>query len=141
PNSVRVARFIGQGSVPTVECRSGRATLLGPAVPLDGADGPEGLRQAMFRPADLAVVAPDEAGALRGSVTSSLSRGGPWEARIDSPGLDEPFLVHTNAAVRVGDAIGLKLRGGWLLPQASPVTAARAPHRAAAAAPEGPAAP
>jgi iron(III) transport system ATP-binding protein len=118
PNSARVARFIGQGAVQRVEFRSGRATLAGKAVPLSGASGPEGARQAMFRPADLAVIAPGEAGGLQGSVISSLYRGGHWEARIAVPGLDEPFLVHTDTAVRVGDALGLKVRGGWLLPDA-----------------------
>jgi len=118
PNSVRVARFIGQGAVQPVEFQSQRATLLGQPVPLDGATGADGARMAMFRPADLSTVAPGEGADLQGSVISALYRGGHWEARIAVPGLDEPFLIHTGSAVRVGEKLGLQVRGGWLLPVA-----------------------
>lgn len=116
PNSARVGRFIGQGAVQTVEVRSGGARLAGKAVDLKGIGGAQGRRQAMFRPADLAIVSPSEAESLRGGVTSALYRGGHWEARVAVPGLDEPFLVHANALVRAGDTLSLKVRGGWLLP-------------------------
>ncbi len=118
PNSARVARFIGQGAVQTVEFRSGRATLAGNEVQLAGATGPEGVRQAIFRPADLAIVAPGQAAGPEGFVTSALYRGGHWEVRVAVPGLDEPFLVHADAAVRVGEGLGLQVRGGWMLPAA-----------------------
>jgi iron(III) transport system ATP-binding protein len=104
--------------VQTVEVRDGRTTLAGHAVTLAGSTGPGGVRQAMFRPADLAIVAPGEGAGLQGRVTSALYRGGHWEARVALPGLDEPFLVHADAPLRVGDELALRLRGGWLLPEA-----------------------
>lgn len=118
PNSETVARFIGQGAVQTVELREGRVMLLDQEVPLRGAFGPDGARRVMIRPADLAVVAPGDGANLRGHVISALYRGGHWEARIAVPGLEEPFLIHADAPVRIGEAIGLRLRGGWLLPAA-----------------------
>ena len=61
--------------------------------------------------------APAGDGGLQGRVISALYRGGHWEARVAVPGLDEPFLVHAEAPLRVGDALGVRLRGGWLLPE------------------------
>jgi len=116
PNSETVARFIGQGAVQTVELRDGRAMLLEHEVPLRGAFGAKGLRRAMIRPADLAIVAPGDGANLPGQVISALYRGGHWEARVAVAGLEEPFLVHAETPVRTGEALGLQLRGGWLLP-------------------------
>ena len=117
PNSARVARFIGQGAVQPVEVRSGRATLAGHTVAVAGIVGTEGARQAMFRPADLEIVAPAGDSGLQGRVASALYRGGHWEARVAVPGLEEPFVVHAAAPLRVGEDLGLRPRGGWLLPQ------------------------
>lgn len=116
PNSEAVARFIGQGAVQPVDLRKGVARLLGHDVTLAGQGGPDGARRAMFRPADLAVVAPDDGAALQGRVVSALYRGGHWEARVAVQGLDAAFLVHTSEPVRAGAPLGLRLRGGWLLP-------------------------
>lgn len=116
PNSEKVARFIGQGAVQTVELRNGRAMLLGHEVPLARELGPDGARQAVVRPADLTIVAPGGDAVLRGHVTSALYRGGHWEASVAVPELPEPFLIHSAAPLRVGETLGLQLRGGWLLP-------------------------
>ncbi|MEM7669042.1 MAG: hypothetical protein AAF317_07795 [Pseudomonadota bacterium] len=117
PNSAQVARFIGQGAVQPVAFRDGRATLAGHGVELAGTGGAAGMRRAMFRPADISIVGQNEVGALTGKATSALYRGGHWEARIAVPDLDEPFLVHAQAAVRAGEVLSLRVNGGWLLPE------------------------
>lgn len=116
PNSARVARFIGQGVVQPVELRDGRATLAGHPIPLHGPD--DGARQAMFRPADLALVSASEAGAIPGQVTAALYRGGYWEAQIAVQGLEETFPIHANAPIRAGENIAFRVQGGWLIPSA-----------------------
>lgn len=117
PNSVRVARFIGQGAVQPVEIRSGQARLAGQSVALAGITMAEGAAQALFRPTELEIAAPTSDGCLPGTVSSALYRGGHWEARVTVPGLAEPFVVQADTPLRLGDRIGLRLRSGWVLPE------------------------
>jgi len=116
PNSERVARFIGQGAVQRVHVAQGQASLLGRAVALRGIGGNDGAGHAVFRPSDLSITSPDTDGALPGRVHSALYRGGHWEGRIAVEGLEEPFLVHASHPLRAGQAVALRIGGGWLLP-------------------------
>lgn len=114
PASRAVARFIGQGAIQPVTLRDGRADLLGCVVQLRGAEGANGPRDALFRPADLAVVAPEDGLAAR--VLSVLYRGGHWETKLAVQGLPEPFVLHLSRPVQSGEALGLRVLGGWMLP-------------------------
>ena len=116
PSCVAVARFIGQGAIQPVDLRGGVAHLAGCAVAVRGAEGADGPRMALFRPADLRVTDPGAEGALAGRVTAALYRGGVWEAKLAIDGLPEPFVVHLPRPVRQGEAVGLQIAGGWLLP-------------------------
>jgi iron(III) transport system ATP-binding protein len=114
PASAAVARFIGQGAIQPVMLRGGAAELAGQPVRLRGAEGVEGARAALFRPADLAVGAPGKGLAAR--VLSTLYRGGVWEAKLVVEGLPAPFVVHLPGPERAGEALGLRVIGGWVLP-------------------------
>jgi iron(III) transport system ATP-binding protein len=116
PASPEVARFIGQGAVQPVDLQGGVARLAGRPVPLRGTGGAEGARQALFRPSDLAVLDVATEDALQGRVTSVLYRGGQWEARVAVDGLAAPFTVQLPRSIRAGEALGLRVNGGWLLP-------------------------
>ena len=114
PASAAVARFIGHGAIQPVTIRDGRAMLAGQALGLRGCAAGEGPREALFRPADLAVVAPGDG--LSARVQSALYRGGHWEAKLAVAGLRDPFVVHLSHPVRSGEALGLQVLGGWVLP-------------------------
>jgi iron(III) transport system ATP-binding protein len=117
PACAAVARFIGQGVIQPVEIRGGAARLAGHAVTLRGiAAAGDGAREALLRPADLAVVAPESAGSLPARVASALYRGGQWEAKLVVDGLPAPCVAHLPRPVRAGEALGLRVLGGWLLP-------------------------
>ncbi|PWK57953.1 ABC transporter ATP-binding protein [Roseicyclus mahoneyensis] len=114
PASAAVARFIGQGAIQPVLIRGGVAELAGQPVRLRGAEGPDGAREALFRPADLAVGASGDG--LPARVLSALYRGGLWEAKLAVEGLPAPCVVHLPGPVRAGEALGLRVLGGWVLP-------------------------
>jgi len=116
PASAQVARFIGQGAIQPLEMRAGVAHLAGRPVSLRGTVAAPGTQMALFRPADLAVDLPDADGGMPGRVVSALYRGGLWEARVAVEGLTEPFVVHLTGPARTGDRLGLRVLGGWLLP-------------------------
>jgi len=113
PVSAEVARFIGQGVVQPVEVTSDGARLAGRPVALRGHSGPPGSRQALFRPADLAVDAGNDA--IPGRIVTAIYRGGHWEAQVEVEGLPLPFVVHLPAPARSGETLGLRVLGGWLL--------------------------
>ncbi len=117
PASAEVARFIGEGAVQPVELRAGLAHLRGRPIALQGLSGPEGAREALLRPSDIAMTSPDEDDALAGVVRSALYRGGHWEAKVSADGLEAPFAIQTPRRIRPGEAVGLRLLGGWLLPE------------------------
>ncbi|MBY4893516.1 ABC transporter ATP-binding protein [Rhodobacteraceae bacterium N5(2021)] len=134
PASEEIARFIGQGVVLPVEIAQGTALIAGQRVFLRVLNGAEtGPRSAMLRPSDITATDPGAEGAVAGRTLSVLYRGGLWEALVAVEGLAEPLPVHLNRPARAGEAIGLRLTGGWLLPEAA--MAAKAPRRAAASAP------
>jgi iron(III) transport system ATP-binding protein len=114
PASAAVARFIGQGAIQPVEIRGRTARLRGLPVQLRGADGVEGPREALFRPTDLEIAAPGDG--LPARVLSALYRGGLWEAKLAVEGLTAPFVAHLPGPVTAGEALGLRLPGGWVLP-------------------------
>jgi len=116
PATVDVANFIGQGVVQPVDVRNGQAFHAGRTVSLRGMDGVDGTRRALFRPSDLVAESPDGADLLPAQVVSAVYRGGLWEAKVRVDGLDAPFAVHLAHMARPGEALSLRLLGGWLLP-------------------------
>nr|WP_211201611.1 ABC transporter ATP-binding protein [Rhodobacter sp. NTK016B] len=116
PQSAAVARFIGQGAVLPVEYRQGRVFLLGRPVSMRGLGGPEGPREALFRPADLVPGAEGLPECLDGRIVSALYRGGHWEAKVAVAEDQPPLTLHLLQKVRAGEALSLAVRGGWLLP-------------------------
>jgi iron(III) transport system ATP-binding protein len=114
PASAAVARFIGQGAIQPVTLRAGIAELAGQQIRLRGAEGLVGAHGALFRPADLAVVAPEDG--LQARILSALYRGGLWEAKLAVQGLPAPFVVHLAGPARAGEIVGLRVLGGWVLP-------------------------
>lgn len=122
PACAAVAEFIGHGVVQPVAVQSGRATLAGRPVAVrgpdapDGPDGPDGPRRALFRPADLVAGPAGAPDALPGRILAVLYRGGVWDAKVAVDGLDAPFAVQLEQPVRPGDALSIRVLGGWLLP-------------------------
>jgi len=116
PSCAAVARFIGQGAIQPVEARGGAVHLAGRRVAVRGAGDADGPQAALFRPVDLVICAPGAKGALAGHVTSALYRGGLWEAKLAVEGLPDPFVVHLARRVQPGEALGVRVMGGWLLP-------------------------
>jgi iron(III) transport system ATP-binding protein len=137
PASAEVARFIGQGVVQPVEVAAEGALVAGQPVHLRGLGGRHGPREALFRPADVAV---DADGALQGAIVSAIYRGGHWEAQVEVGGLPLPFSLHLRSRARPGEALRLRILGGWLLPHRD-VTRATEPHPAATAVQARPKAP
>lgn len=113
PACAAVARFIGQGAIQPVTIQRGVAALAGYSVRLGGAEGLDGAHEALFRPRDLAIVAPEDG--LPARVLSALYRGGVWEAKVAVEGLSAPFVVQLPGPVCAGEALGLRVFGGWVL--------------------------
>ncbi|QPH55764.1 ABC transporter ATP-binding protein [Pontivivens ytuae] len=111
PANAAVARFIGHGAVQPVSVEGGAVRLAGHPVKLRGNGG----THALFRPADLSVTDPD-ATTLSATVESVLYRGGHWEGTARVEGLSEPFQLHLDRPVEVGERLGLMINGGWILP-------------------------
>jgi iron(III) transport system ATP-binding protein len=114
PSCAAVARFIGQGAIQPVTIQDDLAELAGQPVHLRGAEKVQGAHQALFRPSDLAVVKPGAG--LSARVISALYRGGMWETKLSVAGLPEAFVAHLPAPTQSGDAVGLRVLGGWVLP-------------------------
>lgn len=116
PDTVDVARFIGQGAIQPARLRDGRAVLGEVSVPVrakdDHGDGPA---QILFRPRDVRLAQGGET-TLPGVVSGSYYRGGAWEAQVKVNGLPEPFEISDRAPLSPGQAVGLELTGGWVIP-------------------------
>ncbi|APX11964.1 ABC transporter ATP-binding protein [Tateyamaria omphalii] len=108
PANARVARFIGRGAIVGADVSGREARILGQTVPVEGAGG----HMVFVRPRN---VTPDPDGA-RMTIRTISYRGGHWEAvAFDTEAqievmLDLPYSAH------VGDEIGLRFTGGWVLP-------------------------
>lgn len=113
PASAAVARFIGQGVVQPVEVEADGVHLAGQRVELRGLGGPQGPREALFRPSDVAV---NPAGGFSGRVAAATYRGGHWEAQVEVAGLPASFVLHLPQRADPGDVLTFGLNGGWLLP-------------------------
>jgi iron(III) transport system ATP-binding protein len=117
PADDHVARFIGRSAIVpvTVEAvANGVAqTRLGPSlVPLACAStAATGAGRAVIRPEDVIV---EEAG-MPATVAHVSYRGGVWEATLDA-GLPEPLPVASRRRLTLGEAVPVRLNGGWLLP-------------------------
>jgi iron(III) transport system ATP-binding protein len=111
PRCEMVARFIGRGALLRAEVAGGVARIGGQEVPVAGEGG--GARLILFRPADVTLAE----GGLAARLSAVSYRGGHWEAMAEVPGLAEPLALDLARPARVGDRVGLRLTGGWVLPE------------------------
>ena len=127
PATAMVAGFIGEGSVVAAELRgSGGGTaaveLWGIAAslrsrPQEGRTGPV---QVSLRPEHLSLAAADDPGALRARVRRTVYRGGriAVEARLEAdPGAALLLLVPEASAPAAGEAVGIAVQDGWVIPE------------------------
>lgn len=108
PVNRRVARFIGRGALLDAEVSGQVAQILGQSVPVKGGAG-----QTVFvRPRQ---VVPDPDGA-RVTIRAVSYRGGNWEAVASSVAGKAEIMLDLPHPARVGDEIGIRFTGGWVLP-------------------------
>ncbi len=131
PATEHVARFIGRAALAAgeiVAAEGGRARArLGPAeaeiaCPKDARPGPA---RVVIRPEDVALAPESDAAALPARVVSASYRGGVWEATAAAEGLAEPAPLVSRTRLAAGEAVRLRLTGGWALPAAACARAAR----------------
>lgn len=110
PANAQVARFIGRGALIAADVAQGVGRILGQDVPVAG--GGAGRRTVFVRPEQ---VVPEGAGiSLR--IESVSYRGGHWEAVGMAPDETTRLMLDLPHPVRVGDTLGVRLTGGWVLP-------------------------
>lgn len=108
PANASVARFIGRGAIIGAEVTGREARIFGQTVPVEGSGG-----QTVFvRPRH---VVPDPQGA-RVTIRAVSYRGGHWEAVASDAGRQTEIMLDLPYAARVGDEIGVRFTGGWVLP-------------------------
>ena len=108
PANARVARFIGRGTLFEAEVMDGAAQILGQTVPVEGQAG----RWVFVRPRHV-VVDPDGA---QVSLRSITYRGGHWEAVAVDDKHQVQIMLDLQQPARVCDRIGVRITGGWVLP-------------------------
>jgi iron(III) transport system ATP-binding protein len=126
PATEMIARFIGQGCVFPAEVTSAAedgtcmARVLGKDVRLRCGPGQKPARDALIclRPADLRLSSAS-AGAIPGRVRRRIYQGG--FSRLDISAEADPnvgfVVLHPDgSAIEVGDAIGIEIAGGWVVP-------------------------
>ena len=132
PASAMVGAFIGRGAViaGTVLSTTGREAqveIAGMRASIRCAPGQgEGPAQICVRPEELTPVPPGTGGALTGTVSRAVFRGGRSEIDLTIAGLDAPLrldLDEPHAAER-GQALAVALRGGWVIPHDAPLARA-----------------
>ncbi len=109
PANQMVARFIGRGAVVSAQVDKGVAQIAGQDVALSG--NGTGLCQILIRPKQVAL---DPEG-TQVQIATSTYRGGHWEvAAIGMDGASQ-LVFDLPHRVRVGDSVGVRLTGGWIL--------------------------
>ncbi len=108
PASESVARFIGRGSLLEADVNGQDAQVLGQTVPVTGG----GSQTIFVRPRDIVV---DPAGAQL-TVTTVTYRGGHWEAVATDADARVELSLDLATPAKLGDRIGVRLTGGWVLP-------------------------
>ena len=108
PASATVAKFIGRGALLAADVKGGAARVLGQDVPVEGS----GSQTVFVRPRS---VVPDADGA-RVIVRAISYRGGHWEAVASEPDSAAEIMLDLPHPARVGEEIGVRITGGWVLP-------------------------
>lgn len=108
PVSPAVARFIGRGTLVPAEVSGREARILGQTVSVDGSGG----HIVFVRPRH---VVPDPDGA-RVTIQAISYRGGHWEAVAAHAETSVEIMLDLPNPARVGDEIGVRFVGGWVLP-------------------------
>lgn len=119
PASTVVARFFGASNILTGLVTSGRLrTSAGLTLPVDA---PDGTRTVAIRPERLEL---DPHGDLQGRCASSSFQGAHRRVVVGCAGADVEAHLDAEAAVEVGDLVGLSVppRYVWVLPEAAPAT-------------------
>jgi iron(III) transport system ATP-binding protein len=119
PNNAHVARFIGRSAILPVTLTNidgawAQTTLGGVPITVACRVGTKpGDALLVVRPEDVEI-APD---GIPATVRSVSYRGGAWEALMDA-GLPQPLPVTSRTRMRPGDAMTVRVTGGWVLPAA-----------------------
>ncbi|MEM1065997.1 MAG: ABC transporter ATP-binding protein [Pseudomonadota bacterium] len=108
PSNATVAQFIGRGTIIGAEVSGQVARILGQTVPVAGS----GSQTVFVRPRH---IVPDPDGA-RVTVRSISYRGGHWEAVASGDNGQANIALDLHHPARVGDEIGVRFTGGWVLP-------------------------
>ena len=123
PASEQVARFIGRGAL--LDCEllqieaEGAMARLAPGLDAwlrcRAGMGP-GPARAVLRPQDIEVGDPEATDFHAAQVTSRSYRGGSWEAEVEVAALATALPAVSRIRVGVGDVVGVRISGGWVLP-------------------------
>lgn len=120
PETEEVARFIGRSTIVDVEV-TGRANgscrvRLGEAgFDVAGRTTTAGQKaRLVIRPEHLTPCPPSDGFSAR--VTRATYRGGYWETHLAAEGLEDELLINLPGKAAPGDAMGVRLTDGWLLP-------------------------
>jgi iron(III) transport system ATP-binding protein len=132
PASAMVGAFIGRGTVVAADVLSGaggeaQVEIASARATLRCTPGQQvGPVQVCLRPEDLMPVPPGTGGALTGTVSRAVFRGGRSEIDLAVPGLDTPLRLDLDEphATERGQALAVALRGGWVIPADAPLARA-----------------
>lgn len=108
PANKMVACFIGRGAILEAKVSGNEASLLGQTVPVQG----HGSQTVFVRPRQI-VLDPD---GHRIKLHSVAYRGGHWEAVGSCADTKTEVMLDLPHPARVGDEIGVRVTGGWVLP-------------------------
>ncbi|MEM0934390.1 MAG: ABC transporter ATP-binding protein [Pseudomonadota bacterium] len=108
PANAKVARFIGRGSILQADVSGREARLLGQTVPVEGAEGPN----VFVRPKNVSLDPEGTSVTIRGI----SYRGGHWEAVASDAEGSAEIMLDLGTPARVGEKIGVRITGGWVLP-------------------------
>ncbi len=110
PANEMVARFVGRGAVLSAQVDGGVAQIAGQSVPVSGSRS--GLCQILIRPKQV-ILDPD---GIQVQITTSTYRGGHWEVGATEPNGLPQLVFDLPRPTRVGDRVGIRMTGGWVLP-------------------------
>jgi len=108
PATEKVARFIGRGTVLEADIRGNEASFQGEVFPVSGPGG----GKVFVRPERVSIAD----GGIPAQISTAQYRGGFWEAEARVDGVETPILLNLNHPAHAGDTVGLRISGGWCLP-------------------------
>ncbi len=109
PETEKVARFIGRGSLINADVKNGRATIQGQSFSVEG----NGSDKVFIRPKMVSVAE----GGVRAQISAVHFRGGCWEVEAHAENIAEPIALDLDQPAKVGDNVTLKFNSGWVLPR------------------------